>query len=402
MTSDQHSPMTDTKGLPPAPSGGDAGPKKSGRSKRRRGRALVIALAALFILIVAGVFAASWYFSDQLLDVTHSPNTYGVTVLSHPLGAVTLSRSSAIVPRQGVYGLYWPGGHAVVGRVTSTNATSATRLLVGPAPGLRPGLKARMDVFVYPTPAAVHEPYRTVTVHGPLGSMPAWFVPGRRGIWAIVVHGYTSNRREGIRIMPALSHLGLPILAISYRNDAGDPASPDHLYHLGGTEWLDLQAAARYARSHGATGFVLYGYSMGGNIVEEFLHRSSLARYTRAVVLDSPALDWSAILNLAAAQRNLPGALAATTSEVVAWRLGMLSLAPIDELTATGGPIRPTLLFHCTGDTLVPIASSDAFARAHRSFVTYVRVSGADHTQAWNVGPARYDAAVSRFLAAHT
>jgi hypothetical protein len=358
---------------------------------------LLFLLIAVVVLALGGLFGASWNFSDQLLDVTHAADAYDLTVLARNGDSVTLPRS-AITARGGVYGLYWSGGHSVVGRITRSGTSSVTRTLLVSALGLHAGIRARMDVFVYSSLPEVHENYRNVAVPGRLGVMPGWFVPGSRRTWVIVVHGYVSNRKEALRVMPTLSHLGLPILDISYRNDSGAPSSPDHLYHLGASEWLDLESATSYALAHGASGFVLCGYSMGGNIVESFLHRSSYARYTRAVVLDSPALDWSTILDRAAQNRGLPGILAVTTERVVAWRLGMFNLDAIDQLTARGGVVRPTLLFHCAGDTIVPVKSSDAFARRHRSFVTYVRVPGGDHTQAWNLNPARYDDAVKAFL----
>ncbi|MGW0191984.1 hypothetical protein [Nonomuraea sp. NPDC003201] len=41
-------------------------------------------------------------------------------------------------------------------------------------------------------------------------------------------------------------------------------AFEDGTFHLGATEWREVAAAISYARGQGATGVVLYGFSMGG------------------------------------------------------------------------------------------------------------------------------------------
>ena len=47
---------------------------------------------------------------------------------------------------------------------------------------------------------------------------------------------------------------------------------------------------------------------------------------------------------------------------------------------------------------MVPVESSDTFAQALPGLVTYRRVNGADHTQAWNVDPQAYEDALKAFL----
>ncbi len=181
-------------------------------------------------------------------------------------------------------------------------------------------------------------------------------------------------------------------------NGQGAPASSDGLYHLGDTKWRDLEAEVRYALAHKANDVVLYGWSMGGGIVETFLRRSNDANRVRAVVLDAPALDWRATLDLAADERHLPGVLTFVAERIVAARLGLANLDPIDALRGSAQLRAPTLLFHGTEDTVVPIGPSDAFARARPDLVTYIRVAGADHTQEWNVDPMVYTAALRSFL----
>jgi pimeloyl-ACP methyl ester carboxylesterase len=201
-----------------------------------------------------------------------------------------------------------------------------------------------------------------------------------------------------LRPLPVLHGLGLPVLDMTYRNDVGAPPSPDHLYHLGATEWQDLQAGVRYALAHGAHDVILYGYSMGGGIVESFLRHSPYAGRARAVVLDAPALDWNAVLDLQAGQRNLPGILTEVAKRVVAYRLGLSSLDSLDAVRAARVLRSPTLLFQGTADTTVPVGPSVALAQARPDIVTYVRVVGAEHTQEWNADPAAYMSRLSAFL----
>jgi alpha-beta hydrolase superfamily lysophospholipase len=266
-----------------------------------------------------------------------------------------------------------------------------------------PGTRVAIDSRTYegnPT-QALGLPFANVAIPGELGPMPAWLVPGHSATWAIFVHGINSNRYDGLRIVPPLHASGLPTLLITYREDVGATTSPDGKHHMGLTEWRDLQAAARYALSHGARRLVLVGYSMGGAIVAQFMERSPLAHRVAALIMDAPALDWEAILSFNATEMGLPSFAA----DPVEWMIGLRVDADwngLDALRHTADFHLPILLFHGTGDTLVPISTSAAFAKALRSWVTYYRVPGAEHVESWNVDPQLYDQRVTTFLRAHS
>jgi uncharacterized protein len=368
-----------------------------GRRKRHWLRRLIILSVVLVLLVVGGLLGVGWYYSSQLLDVTHDPSTYSLRVLAFHGNTIELTRADSTL-RPGRYGLVWHGGRALVGTIISSDQNGVIRRVSGNTTGLKVGSDARIDGSVYASPGAFHIRYRTVNVPDPVGPMPAWYVPGKRSTWVILVHGRQADRTDGLRPLPTLASLGLPVLDISYRNDVGAPASPDHLYHLGVTEWVDVEAGVRYALARGARDVILYGYSMGGGIVEYFLHHSAYTGRVRAAVLDAPAVDWSSVLDLQANQRGLPGILTVVAKRVIAYRLGLSSLDSLNAVDQAGTLHTPTLLFHGTADTTVPISTSDAFARARPDIVTYVRVAGAEHTQEWNVNPALYTSRLRAFL----
>ncbi len=97
-------------------------------------------------------------------------------------------------------------------------------------------------------------------------------------------------------------------------------------------------------------------------------------------------------------ERNLPGILTVVAKKIVAYRLGLSNLDPLNDVRSAASLRAPTLLFQGTKDTTVPVGPSAAFARARPDIVTYVVVPGAEHTQSWNHNPAAYDSKLKQFL----
>ncbi|PRY46647.1 hypothetical protein CLV43_101926 [Umezawaea tangerina] len=376
--------------------------------RRRRRIALLTTLAVVVVLLLAagGVLGGGWYYSGQLLEPANAQPGYGDTSAG-PAGdeakpAVLLEESEdTVLP--GTWGLVWQGGTARVGPVQGRPGGKVQRPLVeGSAPPA--GTKVRMQASVWTTdPRAAHGlDYTDVKIPTELGDAPAWFVPGTSTTWAITVHGRAGARTEALRVMPQLHERGLPVLAVTYRNDGaeGAPASPDGLYHLGGTEWRDVEAAIRYAQGRGATRVLLYGWSMGGAIVGQVLARSPLAGAVVGVVLDAPVTNWTKTLQLQAANRGVPTAIVPVAELVSDWRAD-IGFDRFD-LVANPPPVKPrTLIFHGNADGTVPVqASRDLAAAAARLQwpLQYVEVPGADHTAEWNVDPDAYARTLGDFL----
>lgn len=370
---------------------------------RRHLRAIVAAGLALLVTLLGGALIA-WHFASLVLVPDHSPWSERVEIEAVSPGRIQFQPSDA-TERPGVYGLVWDGGHAVVGQVLGENADRVTRRLADVHGLLVPGLDAGIDSNVYfgNPRETLGLRYRAVAVPSELGPMPAWEIPASNGIadastaWAIVVHGINGDRQIGLRIAPTLHRAGFNSLLISYRDDLGAPSSPDGLHHQGETEWHDLAAAVRYALDHGAQRLILDGYSMGGALITQFMENSPLADRIDGLVLDAPALNWKAILEYNATRMGFPS-LAALPVE---WAIGARTDVDWNSLDALRHPQSfhlPILLFHGDDDAVIPIATSEDFAKELPHWVTYYRVPRAGHAQSWNVDPSLYEQRLRRFL----
>ena len=373
-------------------------------ARRISWRWVAIVVAVLLALGVVGTGGAGYYFAGVLLTVDHTPE-YPVTVETVNGNQVQLSRDSD-TERSVVLGLVWADGAAKLGPAIGVNGDHVTRTVTEIVRGtLKPGTKAAIDYnLVDSNPKeAWGLDFNEVEVTGELGEMPAWFVPATvaqpRSTWVIAVHGRNATRHEPLRILPALASAGLPTLVMTYRNDEGAPSSSDGYYHLGDTEWRDVVSGMAYAKAHGATSVVLYGWSMGGGMMMTALRRMSTTEdaFVRGVILDSPAMSWSAVIDQQAANRSLPGPITWSAKLFTEWR-GGFDLDDLDQIDYAPKLHVPTLIFVDDTDHTVPIKPAQEFAKARPDLVTLVTTSGGGHVSSWNANPSRYEDTVQSFL----
>lgn len=350
-----------------------------------------------------GAAGIGWYYSSLLLDPTLRP-LYPERVLDADARTVTMA-ATRLTAQPGVWGLRWRGPQgtevlAVIGPVLSADRRRVVRrLLAGPVPP--PGAAAVLDTGPYdPDPAARGLAFADVAVPTELGPCPAWHVPAAGDTWVVLVHGRGGSRREALRLLPTLHELGHPALVITYRNDPEAPASPDGFYHLGDTEWRDVEAAVRWARERGARRVVLFGWSMGAAIIGAFLDRSADAAAVAATIWDAPLVDWRATLRQQARIRWLPPALAGLATAVTRRRIG-IDFDRFDLRRRPPAVRPPTLVVHSLDDTIVPVAPSRELAAAAASLdwpIRYREVPGVEHTGSWNADPAAYERELREFL----
>ncbi|MEU6711048.1 hypothetical protein ABZ897_06165 [Nonomuraea sp. NPDC046802] len=361
-------------------------------------RVMASVAGVVAVTVAAGVGSAGWYYSGMVVHPSRG-NSYPLEVLAYDGSLVTL-KGGPNTAAPGEYGLTWYDGNATLGPVISVTGDIVVREVTKVRRGtLRPGVRAYFDPWMWgheDPRSALGLPYTEVSIRGELGDFPAWLTPGSAGTWVIAVHGRNANPSEALRSMPVFTSLGLPVLAITYRNDAGAPASPDGKFHLGATEWRDVAAAIAHARGQGATGVILYGFSMGGSIVPMTARRLP-GEPIRGLILDSPVLDWNGPIDHGARQQGVPRWLTSVGKFIVERRTG-ISLDELDHVRHADEFKQPILLFADDADASVPPDLARRFAQLRPDLVTLVRTRGGGHVGSWNVDRPRYEQALRDFV----
>lgn len=371
--------------------------------------------AFLWLVVVGFVLlhvVGGWYFSDMIKERVFVPPTEpaapNVTVTLVEGDRITLRAEDstlASLERDLFLGLKTDSGYIQLEKNPESGipgeVTRRFQVLTGGIPA--PGALGFVDSYYYPdfwgrTQLGV----RDVTYSTELGTFSAWELVGSGDIWVIHVHGKGAPLSEALRMMIPLSDAGYPQLAITYRNDVGQPEDPTGYYQYGAEEWKEVEGAIEYAVSRGARQVVLYGYSTGAALAMRASFYDNQA-YVAGLVLDSPNLDISRAISFAAEKERFLGLPLLPTMTETAKMLAALRTGAnyrIMNILADAGRLRvPALVFHGTEDDVIPMSASEELRDARRSLVELVKVEGAGHVECWNADPAGYAAKVIEFLA---
>jgi dienelactone hydrolase len=373
-----------------------------------------IVCSAVIAASVFGWIATAWYFSNQIIKPEHEPAAFAETVKNiatstEGVPIVSLVRSSATA-KAGRWGLVWQGGSAMLGNIIAETPDQVDRMLIsGNVPRL--GTRASMSGTYSPDPmAALGLSFSEVAIPTELGPAPAWLIPAdpkaeaglSAATWAITVHGSSADRKQSLKFVPVLHRAGLSVLDITYRNDIGAPRSSDGLMHLGESEWRDLDAAVRAAYSMGAKHIVLYGGSMGGAIVLQFLANSPFADRVSAVLLEAPMLSVPRMIDNLGRVHHMPAPLTWTALQLTNWRLGF----DVHRIDALRFPLKvhpPTLVLQDMADHVMPLSAAHDFVSSSAQqgwFVQYAEFPKAGHGETWNSDPERCEMLMNEFLQA--
>lgn len=315
---------------------------------------------------------------------------------------------------KGLYSVYFNKGrgHARIGKIISYKkedkyvVREVEKIYTG---NLQNATKVWISGTCYHNPSSLNLQYSTVNISSNAGIMPAWSIKSKNKdtkIWAIMIHGWASNRQECLRAVPTIRNFDINSLLISYRNDIDAPSTSDGRYNLGMTEWIDVEASIKFALSQGAKQIILIGWSMGGAIALQTVDKSKFKKYISGIILNSPVIDWVNVLSYQAKINNIPQIirklsqifLSKTWGKYFTGLRNPVNLKDLDWVRRSDELSVPTLILHSKMDNFVPIKPSENLACKNSKLVTLKKFSTFSHAKEWNGETSKWENSVTSWL----
>lgn len=245
-----------------------------------------------------------------------------------------------------------------------------------------------------PSPAARGWTYQDVSFKDAAGlTLRGWWIPGTNHRTVVMVHGWTSSRRETMEKSGYLHAAGYNLLLFDLR---GSGQSDGSYTTIGYAEPDDVRAAVGFAHARDHGPIALVGYSMGGSVA---VAEGARDPRVTAVVEDS---GFSSLLDVVSARFH-------TLTGLPAWPLlaPLVGIGQVD-LRMSAGDVRPVrdathlhkplLAIVGTNDQVVPPSEGLALYRATQGPRQLLVVPGAGHTGAYAKDGPTYERTVLDFL----
>jgi len=232
-------------------------------------------------------------------------------------------------------------------------------------------------------------------------------VRGDQKRWVIHVHGRKASYAETLRNFKQFSELGFSQLAISHETDPRPLGLGRTKSELGATEWKQLEVAVKHARSLGAQKIVLFGWSLGGLFVNQFLAHSKETSAIVGAVFDSPLLDYRGTLQLQAGRAGVDRSIVDRTMKLIdsskLIRILGFKNVPIVSVSALNSslPVQiPSLLFYSSNDGYISMNGVYRYQELNPK-TRLVEIVGARHCRLFNEDTEKYQRAIADFVASN-
>ena len=184
-----------------------------------RNKLITYAVLPTITLVLLIVIGGGWYFSSVLeedgLRVDNSNPENSVEVVDLGIDSITLRRlpdaeEQDILATSARWGITDGLNYGQLGDVLSDTDGLITRELDVKFGGFQIGDKLYLDRTAKPHEPDLNSGYENVVISGPLGNFGAWYLPhpsdgiyasNPSDVWAIYVHGRTSNRDSSLKII---------------------------------------------------------------------------------------------------------------------------------------------------------------------------------------------------------